>query len=90
VLDDNLITDIPISGKDMLGIGVKQIPIPGMISRYEEHTVRIEVGYTIPEWYNLDPKDRALEVAVSRIKHSIEYQKSKAQQREAESNSKRR
>lgn len=90
VLNDSFITDLPISSKDMLGIEVRQVPVPGMISMYEEHSVRTELGYTIPEWYDLSSSDRATEVAVSRIKHSIEYQKSKAQERQAESSRRKR
>jgi hypothetical protein len=74
----------------MLGVEIKQVPIPGMVSMFEEHSVRTEVGYTINEWYSLDPKDRAYEVAISRIKSSLDYQKNKEQQRRQEIESRRR
>ena len=89
-LNDSNITDLPVSQKDMLGIDVQQVPIPGMISMYEEHTVRTEIGYTISEWYNLNAFERATEVAIHRIKSSIEYQKNKEQQRRMEAESRRK
>lgn len=46
-----------------------------MVTEYEEHSARKEAGYTIPEWYNLEPEERALEVALLRINNSVEYQK---------------
>jgi hypothetical protein len=67
---------------DTLGIGLSQAPVPGMISWYEEHDARTGAGYTLTEWYNLDPRDRALEVGMYRIKGAIEYQKNKKQEQD--------
>ena len=74
----------------MLGIEVTQVPVPGIISMYEENLVRTECGYTLDEWYNLKGTQRALEVALYRIKNSVEYQKNKEQQRRMEADSRRR
>lgn len=68
----------------MLGITVHQAPIPGIISFYEEHDARLDAGYTLPEWYNLSSHERSMEVAMYRIRHAIEYQKNKAQEKEME------
>jgi hypothetical protein len=89
-LNDSLITDLPVSSKDMLGIQVNQAPVPGMVSLYEEHSVRTEVGYTINEWYAMKPENRAYEVAISRIKGAVEYQKNKEQNRRMEAESRRK
>jgi hypothetical protein len=51
------------------------VQIPGMIAEYEEHKVRKDAGYTIPEWYELQPEERALEVALVRIENGVDYQK---------------
>jgi hypothetical protein len=67
----------------MLGIEITQPPIPGMVLLYEEHNARNEAGYQIDEWYDLHPRERATEVALYRIRHSLEYQKAKAEQRRA-------
>jgi hypothetical protein len=67
----------------MLGIEITQPPIPGMIALYEEHDTRVEAGYRIDEWYDLHPRERATEVALYRIRHSLSYQKAKAEQRNA-------
>lgn len=68
----------------MLGIEIEQVPVPGIIPFFEEHDARTENGYNLNEWYNLSPADRALEVALYRIKHAIEYQKHKAEERAME------
>jgi hypothetical protein len=84
-LNDELVTSLPVQRKDMLGIEINQMPIPGIVPFYEEHDARSESGYNLYEWYELAPQDRALEVALYRIRHAIEYQKNKAQEREMES-----
>jgi len=70
-----------VDAKDILGLEISQIPIPGMISLFEEHSTRSSSGYTLQEWYNLTSREKALEVALSRINKSIEYQKQKSQER---------
>lgn len=67
----------------MLGIEVHQTPVPGMISFYEEHQARRDSGYNLIEWESLTPRQRAIEVAMFRISHSIEYQKMKASESDA-------
>jgi hypothetical protein len=74
----------------MLGVEIHQVPIPGIVSFFEEHETRLDAGYTVPEWYNLNGRDRAMEVALYRIRHSIEYQKNKAEQRQIEQASRRK
>lgn len=52
--------------------------LPGNVSLYEEHSVRHKAGYTLSEWYRLDPYERAIEVALQRIDNMIEYMQNKA------------
>lgn len=52
--------------------------IPGNISMFEEHDARIKVGYKLDEWYELDHRDRAFEVAHYRIRRMIEMRKNEA------------
>lgn len=73
----------------MLGLEINQIPIPGIVPLYEEHDARAELGYTLIEWYNLSPDDRALEIALYRIRNAIEYQKHKAEERIMENSARR-
>ena len=63
--------------RDELGLGITSdaVTIPGMVSFYEEHKVRVERGYSFSEWYALQPMERAIEVALSRIENMIEYKK---------------
>jgi uncharacterized protein YpmS len=51
----------------------------GNIPLYEEHAVRRTAGYKIPEWYRLEPGQRALEVALSRINQAMELVKGDSQ-----------
>lgn len=74
----------------MLGIEIRQVPLPGMIAMYEEHLVRIELRYTIDQWYAMTPEKRAFEVAVMRIKNAVEYQKNKEHERRAEREARRK
>jgi hypothetical protein len=80
-LNEVSITELPISSSDMLGIEINQVPIPGMVLLYEEHEARYEAHYTLQDWYALRSDERALEVALYRIRHSMEYQKNKAQEK---------
>jgi hypothetical protein len=74
----------------MLGIEIHQIPIPGIVPYYEEHDARLESGYNLIEWEAIGPYDRALEIAHYRVRHAIEYQKMKAQERELEKSRRRK
>lgn len=40
---------------------------PEFVSPFEEHSVRIQVGYTRDEWLAMSPRDRAIEVAMRRL-----------------------
>lgn len=90
-LDERSVTSYPIDSSDSLGLEVSPlIQIPGIVTEYEEHKTRKESGYTIPEWYELEPEERALEVAMMRIDRSIEYQKYLKEKEQIESSSKRK
>jgi hypothetical protein len=56
-----------------LNITIEQFPeIIGLVSFFEEDSARIESGYTIPEWENLDKINQAREVALRRIRQAID------------------
>lgn len=57
---------LPPSTTEKLGLNARRL-IPGMISFHEEHSVRIQGGYKLNEWYELSPMERALEVAMRRL-----------------------
>jgi len=46
--------------------------IPGNVPLFEEHDARLGAGYKIPEWYKLEPGERALEVALYRSKKAVD------------------
>lgn len=57
---------LPASAIEKLGLKARVL-LPGLISYHEEHAVRVQAGYKIDEWYELDYKTRAFEVAIRRI-----------------------
>ena len=57
---------LPPSTTEKLKLNARKL-IPGMISFHEEHSVRIQGGYKLDEWYELSPTERALEVAMRRL-----------------------
>lgn len=40
---------------------------PGIVPIFEEHATRMERGYTLQAWYELEPLERAMTVAMRRI-----------------------
>ena len=88
--NDQDIFDYPV--RDELGLNLKStnIPIPGMVSFYEENTVRTKRGYTIQSWRDLQPIERATEVALYRIENLIEYIRADKERQKIEHESKRK
>lgn len=85
MLNDQEITSLPVSNKDILGITIIETKPPGMVSLLEEYSARKEGGYNIFEWDRLDYMEKAAEIAHYRLMKSIEYQ----QMKKSESASKR-
>lgn len=77
LLNDEEITALPVDSKDTLDIAIEELKPPGMVSLLEEYSARKEGGYNIFEWEQLDPLQRAAEVAHCRIMKAIEYQQYK-------------
>lgn len=46
-----------------------------LVSKFEENSVRSELGYTFKEWRDLTHEERANEIAVKRIDQKVEYVK---------------
>jgi len=65
--------DYPIIDKMGLGVYSDAARFPGTISLYEEHSVRVDRGYTLGEWKGLTVAERAFEVAFWRSERAIEY-----------------
>jgi hypothetical protein len=77
-LSGELITSLPISSKDSLGVEIKQpVAMPGLISFFEEDDARIQAHYNLQEWKKLSYNERASEVAHYRIRAALEYQRNK-------------
>lgn len=46
-----------------------------LVSKFEENSVRQSLNYTIKDWRNLSPQERANEIAIKRINQKMEYVK---------------
>lgn len=57
---------LPVTKAEKMGLTARAL-LPGMISFHEEHLVRISSGYKLDDWYELDPMERAFEVAIRRL-----------------------
>jgi len=67
-----------VSGDDTVDIHVFQPTLTlGWVSPYTEHDARQKAGYTLPEWRELSPFDRAKEVALYRVASTLNYVRSK-------------
>lgn len=64
---------LPASSAEKLGMRARVL-LPGLISYHEEHAVRVDAGYKLREWYELDYKTRVFEVAIRRIESMINRQ----------------
>jgi len=49
-----------------------QIRNVDVVSPFEEHHVRLDAGYTLREWHGLEPRERAHEVAMHRLRVKIQ------------------
>ena len=45
---------------------------PEIVPPFEEHSARIGAGYTLREWQELPPRDRAIEVALNRLRSKVQ------------------
>lgn len=60
-----------------------------MVSTYEEHEARLTRGFSIAQWYELDPLERAICVAQLRIDQAIKNQQGEAEIREMKANARK-
>lgn len=60
------------------------------VSPYEEHTARLERGFTLTVWEATDPWEKALVVASRRVRLALENLQSDAQIEDAQSKAKRK
>ena len=61
---------LPPSTAEKIGL-MSGIALPGMISIHEEHSVRVQCGYKLCEWSELNPAEKALEIATRRLESLI-------------------
>lgn len=63
---------------------------PGMVPIFEEHSARVERNYKLTEWYELDPIERAMVVAMRRIDIAAKNLQMDAEIRHAKKNAQRK
>jgi hypothetical protein len=44
---------------------------PDLVPPFEEHSIRQEAGFSVAAWYAMNPRERALEIAVNRLRSQI-------------------
>ena len=66
---DESVTKIEIENQVHAGIRWRSLDA-GMVPIFEEHSARLERGYTMSAWYALDPMERAVVIAQRRLENA--------------------
>ena len=66
---------IKVNSEYSIDIVTDEVTMGFLVSKYEENSVRAELRYTIKQWRQLSPQERAEEIAIRRINQKIEYVK---------------
>lgn len=62
----------------------------GMVPIFEEHSARLERGFSIEAWYALDPMERAIVIAERRIDNAMKAHYAEAESRQMKRDAKRK
>lgn len=76
---DHIVTRV--DPEETVHTGVQMHSFQYLVPFYEEHAVRQGLGYTLDQWLALDHMERAIEVAVRRIRIASEAHEADAQNR---------
>jgi hypothetical protein len=79
---DESVTRIELNETVSAGIKWRKLDT-GMVPIFEEHTVRMERGYSLEAWYSLNPMERAIVVAQKRLENSMKNLQSEAEAKHA-------
>ena len=82
------VTQIELEHGINAGIGIRSLAA-GLVPLYEEHETRLERGYSVETWMNMDEREKALVLAARRIRIAIGNLQEEAQIKQAEKNAKR-
>lgn len=66
---------IVVNEEFTIDVKIEEETLGTLVSKFEEESVRQEIGYTISEWKFLGAENRAKEIAVKRINRKIDYVK---------------
>lgn len=86
-LENKPVREVPVKNRGRVKIGLIN---PAMVPLLEEHATRRDAGYSIPEWRNLTPLERAIEVAFRRTMNLIETIEREADEDERKLKSRRK
>ena len=64
-----------VSSEYSIDIKVDELTLGFLVPKFEEHSVRQRLNYSIDQWRSLTREQRANEIAISRINQKIEYVK---------------
>ena len=85
---DVLVTEIELDSAISAGVMWRSM-VPGLVPIYEEQSARVDSGISIERWMEMIPMERAMVVAMRRIKMAIENQQSEAENRHIKAQSRK-
>lgn len=83
------VTRVEIESRVNAGISWKSLG-QGMVPIFEEHSARLERGYSLEKWYALDGMERAMVIAAKRIDTAMKNHYSEAESKQMKRDSKKR
>ena len=84
-LVDESITSVEVENQVSAGIKWRSLG-PDMVPIFEEHSARLERGYTLTAWYALEPMERAIVIAQRRLENASKNLHNDAQTAHAKKN----
>ena len=84
------ILNVPLDNQINAGIGLRNVFGGATVSVFEENMVRQDIGYTLESWSKLLPQEKAIEIAVARIKNSVKNHQTEAEIESSKSKSRKK
>ena len=86
---DQSVTQIEVGNSVSAGIRWRRLG-EGMVPIFEEHSARLERGFSISDWYAMDRIERAMVIALRRIENASRSLQSEAEAKHAKKNARKR
>lgn len=82
------VTDVELDHAVYTGAELNLLVV-GLVPIYEEHTARLERGYTLAVWETMDVMEKAMVIAQRRMRIALENIQAEAEIRQAQRNANR-